>query len=434
MDRFKSDAPTSDLLLERMGKLHPKLIDLTLGRTQRLLAQLGNPQNRLGRVIHVAGTNGKGSTIAFMAAIAKAMGLRVNTYTSPHLVRFHERINLDGTPIAEELLAQILDQCLTANGPDPITYFEITTCAAFHAFAESPADLTLIEVGLGGRYDATNVIDRPTATVITPVSMDHQHFLGNTLEAIAGEKAGIIKRNVPCVVGPQQDAALAVIEREASKARAPLIVFGQEFHADEDQGRFALQHEDGLYDLPLPALPGAHQIENAATAIMALNAAGIAPTEHQIADGLTQAQWPGRLQDLKTHPFAKQLPVGSTLTLDGGHNVAAAEALAAHLASTTDPRPLWLICGMMQTKDNQGFLQQLKPHIADMVTVPIASGPTGPGLTAKALAEQARQIDLNATPAPDARTAMNLLPQTAPLRVLICGSLYLAGEVLALDN
>lgn len=424
----------SDALLERMGKLHPKLIDLTLGRTQRLLGLLGNPQNQLGRVIHVAGTNGKGSTIAFMAAIAKAMGLSVNTYTSPHLVRFHERINLNGTPIAEDKLTDILDACLEANGPEPITYFEITTCAAFHAFAQYPADLTLIEVGLGGRFDATNVMEQPAATVITPVSLDHQHFLGDTLTAIAGEKAGILKRGVSCVVGPQEDAARDVIEAEAQKLRAPLIIAGQEFHADEDQGRFAVQHEDGLFDLPLPALPGAHQLENAATAIMALKAAGLSPTEGEIAKGLTHVRWPARLQDLRDHPFMAHLPKGSSLTLDGGHNVAAAEALAAYLTRKADPRPLWLICGMMQTKDNKGYLKQLAPHVAGLITVPVASGPTGPGLTADELAASAKDIGLNAQAAPTPADALGLLPQDQPLNVLICGSLYLAGSVLALDN
>ncbi len=424
----------SDALLERMGKLHPKLIDLTLGRTQRLLGLLGNPQNNLGHVIHVAGTNGKGSTIAFIAAIAKAMGLSVNTYTSPHLVRFHERINLNGTSIAEDKLAQILDACLEANGPAPITYFEITTCAAFHAFAQYPADLTLIEVGLGGRFDATNVIDQPAATIITPVSLDHQHFLGDTLAAIAGEKAGILKRGVPCVVGPQADEARDVIEAEAQKLRAPLIIAGQEFHAEEDQRRFAVQHEEGLFDLPLPALPGAHQLENAATAIMALKAAGLSPTENEIAQGLTHVRWPARLQDLRDHPFSARLPKGSSLTLDGGHNVAAAEALAAYLTRKADPRPLWLICGMMQTKDNKGYLMQLAPHLAGIITVPVASGPTGPGLTANEMAAQAQEIGLAAQTAPSPKEALKLLPQDQPLNVLICGSLYLAGSVLALDN
>jgi hypothetical protein len=253
----------SDIILERMMALHPKIIDLTLDRVWRLLEALGNPQDRLPPVIHIAGTNGKGSTLAMIRAGLEADGQRVHAYTSPHLARFHERIRLGGTLISEPDLAALLDRCYAANGGEAITYFEITTCAALLAFAETPADVTLLEVGLGGRLDATNVVDRPAACVITPVSYDHQQFLGETLPAIAGEKAGIIKRGVPCVVGPQEEAALDVIEAVAARVGAPLLVHGQHWQVSEERGRLVYQDETGLLDLPLPALPGAHQVQTA---------------------------------------------------------------------------------------------------------------------------------------------------------------------------
>ena len=263
-------APTSDLILERMMALHPKIIDLTLDRVWRLLDALGNPQNDLPPVIHIAGTNGKGSTLAMIRAGLEAAGKTCHAYTSPHLARFHERIRLAGELISEDHLTAILDECYAANGNEAITYFEITTCAALLAMARTSADYTLLEVGLGGRLDATNVIDRPALTVITPVSIDHEQFLGNTLAKIAGEKAGILKRRVPCVVGPQQDDALAVIEARATALGAPLLAHGQHWHAFEERGRLIYQDETGLCDLPLPNLPGAHQIENAGAALAAL--------------------------------------------------------------------------------------------------------------------------------------------------------------------
>ena len=412
---------SSDALLARMMELHPKLIDLTLGRVERLLEALGNPERKMGRTVHVAGTNGKGSTIALMEAIASAHGLSVNRYTSPHLVRFHERISLDGAPIAEDKLSQILDRCLEANGPDPITYFEITTAAAFVAFAEYPADLTLIEVGLGGRFDATNVIAPPSASVITPVAMDHQHFLGNTLAKIAGEKAGILKRGAPAVIGPQEDEALEVIE---AGLKGPALFYGQDYLALPDQGRMSVQHPNGLYDLPLPALAGAHQLENAATAIMALQSAGIELDERKIAEGLQNSTWPARLQDISNHPLC---PKGSSLTLDGGHNPHAAQAISDWLSTQNDPLPLWLICGMMATKDNRAYLEILKPHVSGLITLSVESGATGAGLTAEELAAEA--TGFGAMPANSLEDAFSMLPKE-PLRILICGSLYLAGSVL----
>ena len=250
--------PRSDALLERMMALHPKVIDLVLDRVWRLLEALGNPQDRLPPVVHVAGTNGKGSTVAMIRAGLEAEGKTVHVYTSPHLARFHERIRLAGTLITEDHLTEVLDRCYAANGGEPITYFEITTCAAFLAFAETPADYTLLEVGLGGRLDATNVIPKPALTVITPVDLDHQAFLGDTIQKIAGEKAGIIKRGVPCVVGPQAEPALEVIEDKAARLGAPLLVHGQHWHVGEERGRMVYQDETGLLDLPLPNLPGPH--------------------------------------------------------------------------------------------------------------------------------------------------------------------------------
>ncbi|MFD1342731.1 bifunctional folylpolyglutamate synthase/dihydrofolate synthase, partial [Litorisediminicola beolgyonensis] len=295
------DARTSDLILARMMALHPKVIDLTLDRVHRLLAALDHPERSLPPVIHVAGTNGKGSTLAMIRAGLEASGKTAHVYTSPHLVRFHERIRLAGELITEEALTALLDEAYAANGADPITYFEITTCAALLAFARTPADHTLLEVGLGGRLDATNVIDRPALTVITPVAMDHESFLGDTLEKIAFEKAGILKRGVPCVVGRQDERALAVIEARAAELGAPLLARGQHWHSWEERGRLVYQDETGLLDLPLPNLPGPHQIDNAGAALAALRHLGIGDEACEAA--VTRAEWPARMQRLRRGPL-----------------------------------------------------------------------------------------------------------------------------------
>ncbi|NCQ24607.1 MAG: bifunctional folylpolyglutamate synthase/dihydrofolate synthase, partial [Roseovarius sp.] len=320
----------SDAILARMMALHPKIIDLTLDRVWRLLDRLGNPQNDLPPVIHIAGTNGKGSTQAMIRAGLEAADKRVHAYTSPHLARFHERIRLAGDLISEDHLTAVLDECYAANGADPITYFEITTCAAFLAMARTPADFTLLEVGLGGRLDATNVIDTPALTIITPISIDHEQYLGDTLAKIATEKAGILKRRVPCIVGPQEDEAMAVIEATARRLDAPLIAHGQHWHAFEERGRLIYQDETGLCDLPLPNLPGAHQIENAGAALAALRHLHMGEVAHEAA--VTRAFWPARMQRLKTGPLV-EAAAGAELWLDGGHNPAAGQALARHLAS-----------------------------------------------------------------------------------------------------
>jgi dihydrofolate synthase/folylpolyglutamate synthase len=417
--------PASDILLERMMSLHPKLIDLTLDRMWRILAALGHPERNLPPVIHIAGTNGKGSTLAMIRAGLEGGGAVCHAYTSPHLVRFHERIRLAGDLIEEYRLAGILDRCLEANGPDPITYFEITTAAAFAAFAEVPADWTLLEVGLGGRLDATNVVEAPRLTVITPVDMDHQAFLGEDIATIAGEKAGIIKRGVPVVVGRQDDAALEVIEARAARLGAPLLAHGQHWHVWEERGRLIFQDERGLLDLPLPALPGAHQIENAGIALAALRT--LDRSEGACEAAMTDATWPARMQRLRRGPLVALAP-RAELWLDGGHNPHAARAIARHLASLP-PRPMHLVCGMLNTKDIAGFLGPFA-EIARRLHAVSIPGQTAT-LAAAETAAAARGAGLDAVEAEGVAQALADITALDPeARVLICGSLYLAGEVL----
>jgi dihydrofolate synthase/folylpolyglutamate synthase len=418
-------APTSDLILERMMALHPKIIDLTLDRVWRLLDALGNPQNDLPPVVHIAGTNGKGSTLAMIRAGLEAAGKTCHAYTSPHLARFHERIRLAGTLISEGNLTAVLDECYAANGKEPITYFEITTCAALLAMARTPADYTLLEVGLGGRLDATNVVARPALAVITPVSMDHEQYLGGTLAAIAGEKAGIIKRRVPCVVGPQDPAALEVIEARARALGAPLLAHGQHWHAFEERGRLIYQDESGLCDLALPNLPGAHQIENAGAAIAALRALGAGEVAAEGA--VTRAEWPARMQRLAWGPLVEAAGEAE-LWLDGGHNPAAGQALARHLAGLA-PRPTYLVCGMLNTKDVSGYLGPLA-RVAQGLTAVSIPGEAST-LTAGATAEAARGVGMAARTAESALAAVREIVAGEPrARILICGSLYLAGGIL----
>lgn len=413
----------SDALLTRMMTLHPKVIDLTLDRMWRVLDALDHPQNRIPPVVHIAGTNGKGSTQAMIRAGLEGAGLRVHAYTSPHLARFHERIRVAGEIIDEGLLSDTLDRCLAANGPDPITYFEITTAAAFEAFATTPADYTLLEVGLGGRLDATNVIEAPALSIITPIDLDHQQFLGDTLTAIAGEKAGIIKRGVPVVVGPQHDEALDVIEGIAARLGAPLIAHGQHWHVSEERGRLIFQDETGLLDLPLPALAGPHQIQNAGAAIAAIRTLGQGSPDA----AMTDATWPARMQRLRHGPLTQSAPQAE-LWLDGGHNPHAARAIAATLA-TLPKRPTYLICGMLNTKDVSGYMAPLTAWTDSLTAVSIP-GQTAT-LSAQDTAKAARTAGLKATIAEDVQSALTQITEADPTaRVLICGSLYLAGEVL----
>ncbi len=416
---------TSDAILDRMMTLHPKVIDLTLDRMHRILARLGHPERELPPVIHVAGTNGKGSTQAMIRAGLEASGARVHAYTSPHLARFHERIRLAGELVSEPALTALLDECMEANGPEPITFFEITTAAALLAFARTPADWLLLEVGLGGRLDATNVVERPVLTVITPVSIDHQQYLGETLAEIAGEKAGILKRGVPCVVGPQEAEGLAVIEARAERLGAPLLAHGQHWHCMAERGRMVFQDESGLLDLPLPNLPGPHQIDNAGAALMALRHLGIDAAGCEAA--VTRAEWPARMQRLRRGPLVELAPQVE-LWLDGGHNPAGGQALGATLAAMP-PRPTHAICGMLNTKDVTGYMRPLAPHLASLTAVSIPGEKNT--LPAEATAAAARAVGIEAAEAGSVAEALAAIAAAEPrARVLICGSLYLAGAVL----
>ncbi|GLR67678.1 bifunctional folylpolyglutamate synthase/dihydrofolate synthase [Acidocella aquatica] len=408
-----------DASLERLHRLYPKLIDLKLDRLVRLLGALGDPQLRLPPVIHVAGTNGKGSVCAFARAMAEAAGLRVHVYTSPHLVKFNERIRLAGALVSDEALAGALDEIEAVNEGNQITVFEAITAAAFLLFARVPADLCVVEVGLGGRFDATNVV-RPAACAITSISMDHQDFLGDTLGVIAAEKAGIIKPGVPVVVGGQAPEALAAIMDAAQAAAAPLLLRGRDWEVAAAPGGLRFQ---GM-DLPPPALAGVHQAENAAIAMMTLRAAGFDFSPEVLAAGLRAVEWPARLQLLHGALLAL-LPQGSELWLDGAHNPGGAEALAAQLQSWAGP--VTLVLGMKQAKDVGEVMRILLPHAAQIFAV--AEPGQHLALPVEAIVEASGG---RALVGPDVAGALAQI--TAPTRVLICGSLYLAGEVLKMDG
>ncbi len=418
--------------LDRLSRLHPKIIDLSLDRVLRLLAALGDPHLRLPPAIHVAGTNGKGSTVAFLRAMLEAAGWRVHAYISPHLVRFNERIRLAGALIGDAALAEVLARCEAANDGQPITYFEITTAAAFLAFAEVPADAVLLETGLGGRLDATNVLDRPAVTVITRISIDHTHYLGDGIAAIAGEKAGILKPGMPCVVGPQPaPEALATLRARAAAVGAPLVEHGRDWEVVAEPDGFVLHGAAGGRRWPLPALPGTHQVVNAATAMVALDRLTALPVPAAaMAAGLAAVEWPARLQRLTRGPLAAALPPGWELWLDGGHNDSAGEVLAAWAAGL-DRRPLHLVVGMLETKDAGAFLRPLAPFAASLRTVAIPGAAAS--LSAAALAATARSAGFeDAAPAGSVAEAVaGQAARPGPAQVLICGSLYLAGAVLA---
>lgn len=415
----------SDALLTRMMTLHPKVIDLTLDRVWRLLDRVGNPQDSLPPVIHIAGTNGKGSTLAMIRAGLEAEGQVCHAYTSPHLVRFHERVALAGAPISEAGLTAVLDECLAANGPDPITYFEITTVAALLAFSRVPADWTLLEVGLGGRLDATNVVAAPRACVITPVSLDHQQYLGETIAEIAGEKAGILKRGVPAVVGAQSAEARDVIEARAATVGAALALHGQDWTVWQERGRLVYQDDTGLCDLPLPALPGPHQVDNAGAALAVLRQLGRSDTA--LEGAMTGCRWPARMQRLTGHSLNVAMPAGE-IWLDGGHNPAAGLALAATLNDMTR-RKTWLVCGMLTTKAADGYLGPLAGMVEGVTAVPITDSDAA--MAPDDLAAVARSNGLRADTAADAEAAIKRIAAVDPhARVVICGSLYLAGAVL----
>lgn len=415
----------SDTILERLMTLHPKIIDLTLDRMTRLLDLLGNPEKTLPPVIHIAGTNGKGSTQAMIRAGLEASGDICHAYTSPHLARFHERIFLAGKTIAEQDLANYLSKCEKVNGKIPITYFEITTCAALLAFSQNKADYTLLEVGLGGRLDATNVIDDPQITVITPISIDHQQYLGNTLSEIAFEKAGILKRNCFAIIGPQEDEALNVIEARALEVGATCKIYGQHWHVWEENGRLIFQDENGLLDLPLPKLIGAHQVQNAGIALATLRYLG---KESSSYDGaMLNADWPARMQKLKNGPLITLAP-DAEIWLDGGHNKAAGHALSEAI-SRLQSRKLFLIVGMLNTKDVMGYMQPLLNKSSDLYGVSI------PGEAATMSAQEtvavAKDVGFKAIVSENVESAIkDIVKYDHNARILICGSLYLAGSIL----
>jgi dihydrofolate synthase/folylpolyglutamate synthase len=431
-----------DAILSRLLGLHPKKIDLSLGRTERLLEALGRPDLRLPPTIHVAGTNGKGSTIAFLRAMLEAAGQRVHVYTSPHLIRFNERIRLaaegGGRLVDDARLNAALERCEEANGGLPITFFEVTTAAAFTLFAETPADWLLLETGLGGRYDATNVVAHPNVAIVTSVSLDHMEFLGDTVEKIAYEKAGIFKRGAAAVVGFQSESVARVLEREARRVGAPLSLAGRDFHIREENGRLVFEDERGLLDLPLPRLAGRHQHENAAGAIAALRAVAPDLPARAIETGLARAEWPARLQHLLRGRIVDLAPPNAEIWLDGGHNEDGGRVLAEAMAEFHDraPRPLVLICGAQITKDVRALLRCFAGLAREVVAVPVEGEHTSWPPEEVASIARAEGIP-EAAAAANVEEALKLLAarRLAPApRVLIAGSLYLAAAVLAANG
>jgi dihydrofolate synthase/folylpolyglutamate synthase len=429
-----------DQILADLKQLHPKLIDLSLDRIDGLLAKLGRPERKLPPVVHVAGTNGKGSTVAFLKAIFEASGLRTLVYTSPHLVRFNERIAVPGPdgharPISEPQLVDVLERVARVNAGASITFFEITTAAALLAFSEIPADIVLLEVGLGGRLDTTNVVARPALTIITPISMDHADKLGDTVEKIAFEKAGILKQGVTCVVAKQTRAVADVLEAQARQRGAPMLWWGEDFEAFEQRGRLVFQQQDQLLDLNLPALIGPHQIINAGTAIAAaLQLKHLGIDDRAIAKGLSDVHWPARMQRLAGGPLSDLIQPSHELWLDGGHNPAGGQAIAQALADLEEraPSPLYLIVGMMGQKDAPGFLEPFKGLVSHLFTVPIPGAHEAP-LAPETLANIANRMGISAEPTASVADALQHIARVAegPARIVICGSLYLAGHVLA---
>jgi len=418
-----------EALLSGLAAVKLPLIDLSLDRVTKLLSALGNPQDRLPPVVHVAGTNGKGSLLAYLTAILQVAGYRVHRYTSPHLVHFNERIMLAGREIDDAQLLPLLARVADHAKDYPVTFFEATTALAFLAFAEVPADIVLLEVGLGGRLDATNMVRTPMVTAITPISMDHTEYLGNTIAAIAAEKAGIIKPGVPCVSGPQEQEAAEVIERVANLSRASLYRYGKEWHVSEKAEEFQYRSAHYSATFPMPNLMGEHQIRNAATAVAVTECLkGFAITERHIAEGITHALWPARLQRLAQGKLAELLPAGSELWLDGGHNPSAGKVLAEWVKQ--QKKPVHLICGMLANKDIRQFLLPLAPYAKSLTAVPIEG---------ESLAEQPQVISdvgqalgINTALSSEIRIAIEDIVKSnkSDFIILICGSLYLAGNIL----
>lgn len=428
-----------DTIVERLLALHPKRIDLSLDRMWHVLGRLGHPEKNLPPVIHVAGTNGKGSTIAFMRAILEASGARVHVYTSPNLVRLNERFRIGrsggGVLVSDSELGAALETCERANGDAPITVFEIETAAAFVLFASNPADVLLLEVGLGGRLDATNTVPKPLASVITPVSMDHVDYLGDTLEKIAAEKAAIMRRGTPAVIGRQTEGPQAVFVRHGEEVGAELHLAGQDWTAGEERGRLVYQDSHGLLDLPAPRLFGRHQIDNAGLAVATLRASGLAVPAAAWEQGLREAEWPARMQRLASGALVARAPEGSEVWLDGGHNPDGGRIIAAALGDLEErvPRPLVLIVGMLATKDHDGFLRNFTGLARRLIAVPITSDKS---LPAETVAAAARAIGIPAAAASGVEAAFDAVAalDLPPPRILVTGSLYLAGEALALNG
>ncbi|GAB5508402.1 MAG: folylpolyglutamate synthase/dihydrofolate synthase family protein [Rhizobiaceae bacterium] len=431
---------TADQEIDRLMSLHQKGIDLSLDRIRRLLALLGHPERKLPPVIHIAGTNGKGSAVAFSRALLEAAGKTVHAHTSPHLVRWHERYRIaakgGGQLVSDAVLADAIHRAADANGDNPATVFEILTAVAFLLFSEHPADATIMEVGLGGRFDATNVIETPAVSVIMPISLDHEAYLGDRVELIAAEKAGIIKPGVPVVIGAQDnEAAREVLIETAERVGAPAIVYGTDFLAHEENGRLVYQDDYGLMDIALPRLQGRHQIANAAAAIAAVRAAGFS-IDTEIADrAMSTVSWPGRLQKLPEGRLWDDAPEGAEIWIDGGHNPGAGQVIAEALAGEEEriSRPLFLVAGMLNTKDQSGFFRTFEDMARHVFTVPVDSSDAG--VPPSELAIQAMEAGLSAEPVASVENALKLLRDTwdeeeeAP-RILICGSLYLIGAVL----
>lgn len=427
--------------IERLLGLFPRGFDLSLDRIVRLLQDLGRPQDRLPPIIHIAGTNGKGSATAFCRALIEASGLSAHVHTSPHLVRWHERYRIgvpggSGRLVSDDELLDAVLRAEKANNGQPITVFELLTAVLFIVFAEHPADATIVEVGLGGEFDATNVISNPAVSLIMPVALDHQSWLGNTIADIAKAKAGIIKNGRPVVIGRQdEEAAQAVLVATAERAASPLQVYGQDYLAYEENGRLVYQDEDGLMDLPLPALPGRHQYANAAAAIRAVKSAGFRLREEVVAQAMKSVSWPARLQRLKTGDLVPFAPVGAEVWLDGGHNPHGGRAVAEAMVAfeERDPRPLYLVTGMINTKDPRGYFEAFQGIARKVYTVAIRNSDAG--LDPVALANDAAEAGLVAAPVSSAAAALSEISAECgenekPPRILIGGSLYFAGNIL----
>jgi|TARA_B100001063_G_scaffold246228_1_gene284564 dihydrofolate synthase / folylpolyglutamate synthase len=419
----------SDVVLDRLLSLHPKIIDLTLDRVTRLLKKLNNPEDKISQVVHIAGTNGKGSTQAFLRAAIESSGESAHVYTSPHLTRFHERIRVAGSLISENVLADILNECELANNGKPITYFEITTCAAFLIFSRIKADYTLLEVGLGGRLDATNILKKPKLTIITPISMDHVQFLGSTIEQIANEKAGIIKEGIPCIVGHQSKDAIDVIKKRAIELKSKLKIYGEHWQVYAKSDKLIFKDAMGFLELPLPKLIGQHQIENAGTAIAAMRELSI--PDEACKESMKNVYWPARMQRLESGPLVK-MANESEIWLDGGHNQAAGIAISNALEQLPKGRTNILICGMLKTKDLKAFLNPLFNSAKFLYGIRIQGEENSN--SAETIVNQAREIGFSAFKTQKVSDAILQIIKAHPnSRIIICGSLFLAGKILQ-DN